>query len=157
MALSFIFAVLEVNMSSNVVVHAFHSAPGEGKMLPMGRLKVSSAQSGGALEVFEIGGPLVPQPYMHREHDECFYIIEGNFTFTPGTEEIDAPAGSVVFIPRGTRSTFRHSEGARALIFVLPAGLEDFFHEMAEGIAAGRSEAEMRAALAGKYDTWPAG
>ncbi len=42
------------------------------------------------------------------------------------------------------------------LFFVMPAGLEGFFKEMGEGFAAGRSEPDVRAALAGKYDSWPA-
>jgi quercetin dioxygenase-like cupin family protein len=94
---------------------------------------------------------------MHREADHCFYIIEGIYTFTLGAEEIKAPAGSVVFVPHGTPHAFKHSEGARALGFVIPAQLEGFFRELGEGLAAGRSEAELRDALARKYDSWPAG
>jgi quercetin dioxygenase-like cupin family protein len=92
---------------------------------------------------------------VHQNHDECFYIIKGIFTFTLGTEEIGAPADSLVFVPRGTPHAFKHSEGARALAFVIPANLEGFFRELGEGLAAGRPEAELRATLAGKYDAWP--
>jgi quercetin dioxygenase-like cupin family protein len=143
-------------MNSNVVNRAFRSAPGEGDLLALSlRLKASSAQTGGALEVMELEGAGAPPPHVHRDHDECFYIIEGLYTFTLGTEEVEAPAGSVVFVPRGTRHAFTHGEGARALFFVIPAGLEGFFRELGAGFRAGRSEAEIRAALAGKYDSWP--
>ncbi len=145
-------------MASDAGNRAFRSAPGEGPMLAMiGRLRASSAQTGGALEVIEYEGPGVPPPHVHRDHDECFCILQGLFTFTLGTEEVEAPAGSVVFVPRGTRHAFKHGEGARALFFVIPAGLEGFFRELGEGIMAGRSEADLWAALAGKYDSWPAG
>jgi hypothetical protein len=73
-----------------------------------------------------------------------------------GSQEVEATADSVVYIPRGTPHAFKHSEGARALAFVIPANLEGFFRELGEGLAAGRPEAELRAALAGKYDSWPA-
>ncbi len=84
-------------------------------------------------------------------------MIEGLFTFILGIEEVEAPANSVVFVPRGTRHAFKQSEGARALVFVIPAGLEGFFRELGEGLAAGRSSADLRAALAGKYDSEPVG
>ncbi len=146
-------------MNSDIVKNAHLSKTGEGQILGKSglRLKVSSAQTGGAFEVIELAGPGSPPPHVHQDHDECFYIIEGIYTFTLGTEEMEAPADSVVFVHHGTPHAFKHSEGARALVFLIPAGLEDFFHELGEGIAAGRSEAELRAALAGKYDSWPVG
>lgn len=137
---------------------AFCSAPGEGQALPMvGRLKVSSAQTAGAFEVIELVGPVAPPPHVHRDRDECFCIMEGTFTFLLGTEQVEAPANSVVFVPRGTPHGFKPAEGARAYLFIVPAGLEGFFRELGEGLVAGRSSAELRAVLAGKYDSEPVG
>ncbi len=146
-------------MNSNIVNNVFISKPGEGQIFVMTGLKIriGSAQTGGTFEVVEIGGTGSPLPHVHRVVDHCFYIIQGIFTFTLGAGEVEAPAGSVVFIPRGTPHAFKHSEGARALCFVIPAQLEGFFRELGEGFAAGRSEPELQAALAGKYDSWPAG
>ncbi len=145
-------------MATDGVLHPFLSKPGEGQILVMAglKLKVGSAQTGGVFEVVELSGTGSPLPHIHQNHDECFYIIEGIYTFTVGAEEVEARADSVVFVPRGTPHAFKHSEGARALAFVIPANLEDFFRELGEGFVAGRSEAELRAALAGKYDSWPA-
>ncbi len=144
---------MDTKLNNQVVL----SAPGQGQTLPAGmRFRLSSAQTGGALEVIEIEDSPVPLPHVHRSLDECFYIIEGAFTFILGKEEMEAPAGSLVFVPRGTSKTHKHSKGARALFFVMPAGLEGFFRDLGEGIRAGRSEAEVRAELAGKYDSWPA-
>lgn len=146
-------------MNSGLANRAFLCKSGEGQILVKSglRLKVGRAQTGGAFEVVELGGPGSPLPHVHRDHDECFYIIEGIFTFTVGAEEVEASADSVVFVPRGTPHVFKHSEGARALAFVIPANLEGFFRELGEGLAAGRPEAEIRAELAGKYDSWPVG
>ncbi len=146
-------------MISDNVNNGFLSKPGEGEFLVKSgmRLKVGAAQTGGAFEVLELAGSGNPPPHVHRGHEECFYIIEGLFTFTLGAEEVKAPAGSLVFVPRGTPHAFKHSEGARALVFVVPANLEGFFRELGDGLAAGRPETELRAALAGKYDSWPAG
>ena len=145
-------------MNSIVNHKAIRSAPEEGLHLPIGLLfRLSSAQTDGALEVVELEGPGVPLPHVHHDHDECFYILEGLFTFMLGKEEVEAQAGSLVFVPRGTPHAFKHSEGARALFFVMPAGLEGFFREMGEGLREGRAETDVRAELAGKYDAWPVG
>ncbi len=120
------------------------------------KLRVGQAQTGGAFEVVELFGPGNPTPHVHREADHCFYVIEGTYTFTLGAQEVETPAGSVVFVPHGAPHAFRHTEGARALVFVIPAQLEGFFRELGEGLAAGRPEADLRAELAGKYDSWPA-
>src|SRR5512141_268077 len=104
-------------MATDVVLHPFLSKPGEGQILVMAglKLKVGSAQTGGAFEVVELSGTGSPPPHVHQNHDECFYIIEGLFTFTVGAEEVVATADSVVFVPRGIPHSFQHSEGARAL------------------------------------------
>ncbi len=144
-------------MASKMVQHPFLSQSGEGPILVTSglRLKVGAAQTNGAFEVVELAGPGSPPPHVHQEHDECFYVIKGSFTFTLGTEQVEVPADSLIFVPRGTPHAFKHSEGARALVFVIPANLEGFFRELGDGLAAGRAEAELRAMLAGKYDSWP--
>ncbi len=146
-------------MNAELRSGAFVAAPGQGERLGLaGWLKVSTAQTGGAFDVIELDTANGPMPHVHRDHEECFYIVEGLFTFQLGTEQIEAPAGSVVFVPRGTRHAFRPSQGARALVFTSPGGLlAGFFQELSEGLREGRSEAEVRSMLAGKYDSWPAG
>jgi mannose-6-phosphate isomerase-like protein (cupin superfamily) len=144
-------------MDSNAGVQPFVAAPGEGKRLGMaGLLRASTAQTGGALEVVELDSARGPLPHVHHDREECFYVIEGVFTFVLGTEEKAASAGSVVFVPRGTPHAFTPGQGARALAFSIPGGLlEGFFQELLTGLEAGRPEAELRAELAGKYDAWP--
>jgi quercetin dioxygenase-like cupin family protein len=129
----------------------------QGKLLPLiGTLRVSGGETDGAFELIEYTGPLQPPPHVHRHREEVFYVLDGQFTFTVGTEVIDVGAGGTVLIPRGTRHGFTATEGSRALFFVAPAGLEGFFEELGAGVAAGRSGPEMREALAGKYDSIPA-
>ena len=144
-------------MKSHVGMQALVIPPGEGERMGIaGRLKLSTAQVGGAFEVIELEGAKGPLPHIHHDHEECFYVIEGLFTFVLGTQEIEASPGSVVFVPRGTRHSFRPGQGARALVFSVPGGLlEGFFRELLQGLQAGRPEAELRNELAGKYDSWP--
>ncbi len=143
-------------MNTDLVNRAVVSAPGEGQKIGNFRVRLSSAQTGGALEVFEHFDIGFPPPHIHHDHEEFFYIIEGTVKLTLGKEEVEAQAGSLVFVPRGTRHAFKPNEGARMLFFVIPAGLEGFFKELSDGFAQGRADTDIRAALAGKYDSWPA-
>lgn len=124
-------------------------------------LRVSARQSGGAFEVYESrrpDGPVVapPPPHVHREHDELFYVLAGRFRFVLGEGSEDVEAGALVVVPRGTRHGFTPEPGSRLLVITVPAGLEGFFRELGDGVAAGRSDAEIRAALAGPFDSRPA-
>jgi quercetin dioxygenase-like cupin family protein len=121
----------------------------------IGTLKVSAEQSGGSLEVIEGHGPTAPPPHVHSERDEFFCVLEGRLSFTLGTDEFDVEEGGTVFVPRGTRHGFKPEPASRYLLIIAPAGLEGFFTELGEGLAAGKSSQEIRAALSGKYDSRP--
>jgi quercetin dioxygenase-like cupin family protein len=134
----------------------FVLTPGSGRALPLFG-HVSGQRTGGAFEVIEFqGNAACPPPHVHREREECLYVLDGHFTFTLGYDEVEATPGSCVFIPRGTRHGFTATADARALILVIPAGLEGFFAELGGGLAAGRSSQEIRAALKGRFDSIPA-
>ena len=58
-------------------------------------------------------------------------MLEGSLSVRMGDEEFEASAGSFTFQPRGIPHTFRSSsEGARALLLVIPSGFESFFHAL---------------------------
>jgi quercetin dioxygenase-like cupin family protein len=134
----------------------FGIGPDEGRPIPhIGRVLASARQTSGAFELFELVDPETPPPHFHRLREEAFFVTEGRFTFVVGGIELDAPAGSFVFIPRGKRHAFGTTPGSKAMLLVSPAGLEGFFDELGRGLAAGRSPAELRAALAEGYDSTP--
>jgi mannose-6-phosphate isomerase-like protein (cupin superfamily) len=130
--------------------------PGNGEQLPfIGTLRASAADTGGAFEVIEYTGPAMPPPHVHREHDEIFFILTGTFRFVLGTDTAEAPQGAIVLVPRGTRHGFTIEPGSKALFLITPAGLEGFFKELGAGLAKGQTSEEIRASLAGKYDSYP--
>jgi hypothetical protein len=65
------------------------------------------------------------------------------------------PRPVFAFVPRGTRHGFTVEAGSKALLFIIPGGLGGFFRELGAGLAAGKPSAEIRAGLAGKYDSFP--
>jgi mannose-6-phosphate isomerase-like protein (cupin superfamily) len=57
------------------------------------------------------GGPpgpprLIAPPHVHYRDDEAWYVLEGTLFVRVGKDEIEARAGSGVFVPRGTPHTY---------------------------------------------------
>lgn len=68
-----------------------------------------------------------PPRHVHAEEDEAWYILAGEATFWCGEEELQASAGSFVFLPRGVEHAFKAgAEGARLLTFTVPSGFAEF-------------------------------
>src|SRR6267143_555909 len=127
-------------------------------------VRANAEETGGTFEVYELAVPAGrvreavgkgPPPHVHREHEEAFYILDGEFTFILGDGTAVAPKGTLVVVPRGTRHSFSGKEGSRALVVAIPGGLAGFFEELGAGLAAGQADADLRVALAGKYDSYP--
>ena len=57
------------------------------------------------------GGPpgpprLIAPQHLHRSDDEAWYVLEGTLRVQVGKEEVEAHAGSAVFVARGTPHTY---------------------------------------------------
>jgi len=139
---------------------AFAVQPREGAVLIPGRAhaRISSGRTNGAFEVLELAGPEGDgaPPHIHHERQELFYVLRGRVEFTLGQDQVAVEAGSLVFVPNKTRHAFKLGPDAKLLAWVAPAGLEGFFRELGEGMAAGKTQEEIRHALEAKYDSHPA-
>ena len=60
--------------------------------------------------------------YLHipRSDDEAWHVLEGCLRFRFEHGEVDAPAGTMVFVPAGLAHTYRVIEPSRYLIFLTP-------------------------------------
>jgi quercetin dioxygenase-like cupin family protein len=114
--------------------------PGEGTTIegPVGgplTFKVRGEQTNGALTAFEnvIPPGQGPPHHTHANEDESWYVLEGELRFKLGGDVRRAPAGSFVFVPRGTPHSFQNvgNEAARILVMFTPAGMERFFDRFA--------------------------
>jgi mannose-6-phosphate isomerase-like protein (cupin superfamily) len=65
-------------------------------------------------------------PHVHCEHNDVFYVLEGELTFDVGHGELPAPAGTFVLVPPGVEHTFanRTAEPVRVLNIHAPAGFD---------------------------------
>ena len=74
-----------------------------------------------------------PPPHIQTREEEAFYILEGVVTFYAEGEEIMAPAGTYLNIPKGVKHRVRNNTAttARLLMFFAPSGIEGLFEDAA--------------------------
>jgi Cupin domain len=90
-----------------------------------------------------------------------FLFLEGELEFQVGDEKITARPGTFIQGPRGIAHSFRNNTQvpARVLVFVTPAGFENFVKEFAQpvesfdspAIPAGKHEVDKLLAAGPKY------
>ncbi|MBA2516603.1 MAG: cupin domain-containing protein, partial [Solirubrobacterales bacterium] len=113
--------------------------PGEGPSVrgPVGGpllFKARAEQTGGTLTALEnvIPPNEGPPVHIHAKQDEAWWVVEGSVRFRLGDDLATAPAGTFVFVPRGSAHAFRNDDAtpARLLVLFTPAGMEPFFDGM---------------------------
>ena len=105
------------------------------------RLLLSGEDTNGAFALTEQpleGGALAGPLHTHANEDGFIYVLAGRLGAQIADEVLEVEQGGVILIPRGIKHTFWNptSEEANALEFFSPAGLEAWFRELAELVAA---------------------
>lgn len=144
--------------------HAHTVAPGEGRTVNLGIMQMrvlaaGEATTSRAFTLAECTGGEGPWtvPHIHREMEESFYVLDGEFTFAVGEQKIPAGPGSYVLVPRGTRHTFTAGAGGgRFLLLMVPGGLEEMFFELADLPSDSITDPAVRAAISARHDSVPA-
>jgi mannose-6-phosphate isomerase-like protein (cupin superfamily) len=95
---------------------------------------VTGEESDGTMFALDchVGAGGGPPPHRHLAEDELFTITEGSLAFTAGDETRPVSAGESVFVPRGTRHSYRNqgTAPARMIAVYTPAGMEGWFREV---------------------------
>lgn len=135
-------------LEAAMTVHesSFLRKPSSGHMLGLGftqvRLVITGADTSGAFALSEqplepkaLAGPL----HTHSRESGFIYVAHGEVGALVGDDEVHTSAGGTILIPQGIRHTFWNDseEPARVLELFTPAGLEAWFGELADMIAAG--------------------
>jgi quercetin dioxygenase-like cupin family protein len=144
-----------------------HVGPGEGDAFSVVgdvyRILASSPQTGGVYTLVEnrVSPNNGPPPHIHSREDESFFVLEGEIDFQIGDEKITARPGTFIQGSRGIAHSFRNNTQlpARLLVFVTPAGFENFVKEFAQPVAsfdspaipASKDEVDKLLAAAPKY------
>ena len=125
--------------------------------------KTTGAQSDGQWLVLEYTAPphfAGPPPHWHKVTTEIFYVLEGTLTLRTGEETIQAGPGGYAFVPPGVVHAFSNQSDApaRYLLVASPAGLENYFAELAELVKHEPSwppkDMSKIVALMARYDTF---
>lgn len=97
-------------------------------------VEVDSDDTNGSVAVVRVFVPpgAGPAPHVHSREDEVFTVVHGHYRFRHGDEEVDAPAGTTIFMPKGIPHTFRNvaDELGEHLVTLVPGGLEKMFREV---------------------------
>jgi quercetin dioxygenase-like cupin family protein len=110
-------------------------------------------------------GSRVVEEHSERDgHQELYVVLRGHATFTLDGDELDAPAGTLVFVRPGTKRTAFATEDGTAILAVgakegeifSPSPWEDVFaaYTYAEGGDLERGRTEIRAAIERLPDAW---
>lgn len=75
-----------------------------------------------------------PPPHVHSREDEIHTVVRGHYRYRHGDTEMEAPAGTVIFMPRNIPHVFRNvgTEPGEHLVTLIPAGMEKMFREVSE-------------------------
>jgi quercetin dioxygenase-like cupin family protein len=130
---------MTLRAESNVV------QPHEGLSLDLGytrlRVLLSGEETDGAfalteqpLEAGALAGPL----HTHANEDGFIYVLLGRIGAQVGDDTVEVSQGGVILVRRGVKHTFWNptAQDAAVLEFFSPAGLERWFHELAQLVAA---------------------
>jgi quercetin dioxygenase-like cupin family protein len=97
-------------------------------------VEVDCAATNGAVAILRIFVPpgQGAAPHVHSREDEIHTVLRGHYRYRHGNEEVEAPAGTTLFMPRGIPHTFRNigEEPGEHLLTLLPGGLEKWFREV---------------------------
>ena len=144
--------------------HAHTVAPGEGRTVNLGviQMRVLAAGEATTSHAFTLaeftGGPGPwTVPHIHRDTQESFYVLDGEFTFAVGEQDIPAGPGSYILVPRGTRHDITAgANGGRFLTLMVPGGLEEMFFELGGLSPDSITDPVVRAAISARHDSIPA-
>ena len=136
--------------------------PGEGRVIEVGPIRMTVKESGertrGTLALVEFsaaGAFHSPPPHIHREHEEGFYVLDGELELTAGTQTIRAKPGTFVMVPIGVAHTFGNATSGpvRFLSTLSPDHYVRYFEEVAPLFAAGAPDPKAVAAIMARYAT----
>lgn len=99
-------------------------------------IETSSEDTKGVVSIVRVFVPAGdgPPPHVHTREDEIHTVVRGHYRYRHGDTELDAPAGTVIFMPRNVPHVFRNvgSEPGEHLVTLVPGGMEKMFRAVSD-------------------------
>ena len=87
----------------------------------------------GLVDMLEVPAGSMPPLHVHRDHDEGFYVLDGEVTLLLPGQEVTLRRGDFFLAPRGVPHTYRvGATHARWLVTSTPAAFERFVIAVSE-------------------------
>ena len=86
--------------------------------------------SGKSFAVQEWSGSGPDYLHVHYADDEAWHVLEGILTFRFSDGEVEAPAGSTVFIPASVPHTYYEAYGPTRYLMILTPRLQQLISEL---------------------------
>jgi mannose-6-phosphate isomerase-like protein (cupin superfamily) len=83
------------------------------------------AAIGTSFDVHEWSGSGPDYLHVHYADDEAWHVLEGTLTFRFRDKQVDAPAGTTVFVPAGVPHAYFESHGPTRYLIILTPRLRD--------------------------------
>ena len=81
-----------------------------------------------------------PPRHTHSREDESYFILKGSISYTIGDDVIDVNEGEYVYLPKDVPHSFKVlSEQAEVLMWLSPAGLEQWFWDNSTPASEGKA------------------
>jgi hypothetical protein len=117
-------------------------------------VKATHEDTSGAFTLLEADEPanFGPPVHVHRDVDEAFYVLKGEYILFIEGREYPCPSGSFIFIPAGIEHGFRvGSAASRKLNLYVPAAMVGYFEDLSDAINRGDVEPDALSEIALKY------
>jgi mannose-6-phosphate isomerase-like protein (cupin superfamily) len=83
------------------------------------------AAIGRSFDIHEWRGSGPDYLHVHHSDDEAWHILEGTLTFRFLDREVEAPAGTTVFVPAGVPHAYYEAKGPTRYLIILTPRLRD--------------------------------
>ncbi|HEU4327700.1 MAG TPA: cupin domain-containing protein [Roseiflexaceae bacterium] len=83
------------------------------------------AASGRSFDLHEWSGSSPDSMHVHYADDEAWHVLEGTLTFCFPDRQIEAPAGTTVFVPAGLPHRYFEAHGPTRYLIILTPRLRD--------------------------------